>query len=245
MKLFFGNDLIEFYCMPEFWDIIPKPLPAFKAIPDWFKKLSNTTPATKDHFGSDSFTAKKCMPLLDVMSLGFIIPLFGDTNIRVSADGKHIDAGNGGLGRVIDFHNNYQLGGKASPTYPGPAIKFVNHWYIKTAPGYSCLFVPPMNSFETRFTCLSGLVDTDKYPREINFPAVWHAKGYDDRLSAGTPIITVIPIKRKDMTREAKIRQASQKEMHENWLMERKQQSRVSVYTDEIRESKKNNVEKY
>ena len=47
------------------------------------------------------------------------------------------------------------------------------------------------------------------------------------------------------MTREAKIRQASQKEMHENWLMERKQQSRVSVYTDEIRESKKNNVEKY
>lgn len=239
MKLFFGNDLIEFYCLPEFWDVIPKPQPAFKVIPEWFKKLSNTTPSLKDQFGCDSFTAKKCMPLLEVMSLGFVIPLFGDTNVRVSNDGKLIDAGSNGIGNVIDFHSVEQLGGKSSPTYPGPAIKFINHWFIKTAPGYSCLFVPPMNNFETRFTCLSGLVDTDKYPRVVNFPAVWHAKGYNDRLSAGTPLVTVIPIKRKDMPRQAKVRQITKKEMHEDYIAARKQQSRVSVYTDELRVPKK------
>lgn len=239
MRLFFGNELIEFYCRQEFWDIIPKPQPAYKVIPEWYKKLAGTTSAAKDHFGSDTFTAKKCMPLLDVMSLGFVIPLFGDTNVRVSNDGKFIEAGENGLARVIEFHNIEQLGGKNSPTYPGPAIKFINHWYIKTAPGYSCLFVPPMNNFETRFTCLSGLVDTDKYPREINFPAVWHAKGYNDRLAAGTPIVTVIPIRRKDMPRNAPVRQITPKELQADILVERKQQSRVSVYTNELREPKK------
>jgi hypothetical protein len=239
MKLFFGNDLIEFYCLPEFWDVIPKPQPAFKVIPDWFKKLSNTVPGSRDHFGSESFSAKKCMPLLDVMSLGFVIPLFGDTNIRVSKDGKFIEAGPNSLAKVIDFHDIGQLGGSSSPTYPGPAVKFINHWFIKTAPGYSCLFVPPMNNFETRFTCLSGLVDTDIYPREINFPAVWHAKDYDDKLTAGTPIVTVIPIIRKDMVREAKVRQITEKENYNNSIMERKQASRASVYTNEMRVPKK------
>ena len=54
------------------------------------------------------------------------------------------------------------------------AGKFINKWLIKTPPGYSCLFVKPLNHFETRFEIISGVVDTDTYINTINFPFLLH-----------------------------------------------------------------------
>ncbi len=31
--------LIEFFCREEDWDVIPKPVPAYKRIPEWFRKI--------------------------------------------------------------------------------------------------------------------------------------------------------------------------------------------------------------
>ena len=69
LKLWFKSDVIEFYCHPNFEGVLPTPIQASKVIPDWWKTLPQTSPQ-KDHFGSESMTAKKCMPLLDVMTLG-------------------------------------------------------------------------------------------------------------------------------------------------------------------------------
>lgn len=234
LKLFFRTELIEFYCDPQFFDVIPEPVPAYKLVPDWFKKIPINTD-NRDHMGAKSMTAKKCMPLLDAMSMGFIIPLFGDVNIRTNKEGSLIESGSN---RVVEFHSKEQLGGKTSPTYPGPAIKFINKWVIKTAPGYSTLFIPPMNVIEPRFTCLSALVDTDKYPKEVNFPAIWHMKDYDDVVCAGTPLVTCIPIRRSDMPRTATVREMSEKEAQVIEKLHLKQTSRRSVYTDELREGR-------
>ena len=239
MKLFFGNDIIEFYCQEELFDIVHKPIPAYKFIPEWFKKINPTTPNLRDQVGCFSATAKKCLPLLDAMSLGFIIPLAVDVNIRTSDDGKMIEGSSGPVFRAIDFHPLEQLGGKTSPSYPSPAVKFINPWFIKTAPGYSVLITPCINHFEPRFTCLSGVVDTDIYPRTINFPSVWHLKGFDDRVPAGTPLVTVIPIRRKDMVRDAKVRKITKKEKEADSIMERKQLARIGTYTVEQRVPKK------
>lgn len=238
MKLFFKNELIEFYCEPALFGVIPEPVPAYKIMPEWFKKIPVDIDA-RDMFGVRSLTAKKCMPLLDVMSMGFIIPLFGDVNLRVNKDGKLYEAGSNSLGNPIEFHPVDQLGGASSPTYPGPAIKFINKWVIKTAPGYSTLFMPPVNRLEPRFTCLSGLVDTDKYPKEVNFPAIWHMKDFDGKLEAGTPLVTVIPIRRKDLPRSAPIRKMTEKEFNDIDLIRKIQSSRTGYYTNELREPKK------
>lgn len=239
MKLFFQSDLIEFYCDPELFDVIPEPVPACKMMPDWFKKIKPTTTQGRDHFGAHGGTAKKCMPLMDAMGVGFIIPLWGDTNVRTNADGSLIEVGGNPLGSIIEFHNKEQIGGKTSPTYPGPAIKFINKWVIKTAPGYSTLFIPPINHIEPRFTCLSGLVDTDKYPKEVNFPAIWHAKSHDDILRAGTPLVTCIPVRRKDLKPTIKPRAKTQKEIDDLHKMTMRQQSRTGVYSKELREPRK------
>ena len=236
----FKSDIIEFYCEPEDFDIIPKPYPAFKNIPEWFKKIPNDMgPKHRDRFGAIGHTAKKCMPLVDAMSVGFIIPLFGDVNIRTNKDGSLIEAAPNPYHRVVDYHSKEQLGGKTSPSYPGDAVKFINKWYIKTAPGYSTLFIPPINRIEPRFTCLGGLVDTDNYPIIINFPAIWHMKDFDDVVVAGTPLVTCIPIKRSDMVRESPVRAMNNEEKIKQEKVQRQQDSRRSVYTNEMRVPKK------
>lgn len=241
MKLMslFKTDLIEFYCEEKDWDIIPKPYPAFKNMPEWFKKTPAESKNIRDNFGAYGQTAKKCMPLLDALSIGYIIPLFRDVNVRSNKNNSLIEVSNSPLGNAIEFHDKEQLGGKMSPTYPGHAIKFINRWWVKTAPGYSTLFMPPLNRIENRFTCLSGLVDTDKYPRPINFPAIWHSANHDSILEAGTPLVTCIPIKRSDMPRDVKTRIMTPKEKLEEEKMQLKQLDRRGVYTNEIRENRK------
>lgn len=241
MKLIslFKTDIIEFYCSEEDYDIIPKPYPAFKNMPEWFKKTPVECKNQRDQYGGISQTAKKCMPLVDAMSTGYIIPLFADVNIRTNKSLSLIEASDTPYGRVIEFHDNAQLGGVTSPTYPAHAIKFINRWYIKTAPGYSTLFMPPLNRIEKRFTCLSGLVDTDKYPRPINFPAIWHLPEFDEIVPAGTPLVTCIPIKRNDISRNITTRKMTKKEIAADRIIARKQDNRRSVYTNELRVDKK------
>jgi hypothetical protein len=237
MKLFFKNDLIEFYCAEEKYEVIHPPVPAHKLMPEWFKKIKPKTEAGRDQYGAKAATAKKCMPLLDAMSVGFIIPMFATTNVRTNDTGEFIEIGPPGpFGESIQFHSVEQLGGRTSPTYPGPAIKFINHWIIKTAPGYSTLFIPPINHIEPRFTCLSGLVDTDKYLKEVNFPAIWHAKNYDDVIEAGTPLVTVIPVKRSDLEAECKTRKATEAELKYMDNLTKRQGLQAGVYTKELRE---------
>jgi hypothetical protein len=232
----FKNDLIEFYTTDEKFDVIPKPVPSFKMMPEWFKKVSPQPMGGRDHAGAHAMSAKKCMPLVDAMSAGFIIPLFADVNIRTNKDGSLLEVGAAtAFGDVIQFHPKEQLGGKASPTYPGDAIKFINHWVIKTAPGYSTLFIPPINHIESRFTCLSGLVDTDSYAKEVNFPAIWHAKDYDGLVYAGTPLVTVIPVKRSDLEQEAVVRKMTKKESKFITDTGLAQRMRRHVYTNEMR----------
>lgn len=242
MKLFsyFKNDIIEFYCSEEMFDVIPKPIPAYKCMPDWFKKIPIEMPNRRDHFGAKGMTAKKCMPLLDAMSIGFIMPLFADANIRTNDSGSLIEVGaSSPFGDIIQFHSKDQVGGKTSPTYPADAIKFINKWVIKTAPGYSTLFIPPINHIEPRFTCLGGFVDTDTYAKEVNFPAIWHEKNYDGIVNAGTPIVTVIPIKRKNLPKNSPIRKMTDDEAKYISVVDLKQNSRRGVYTNELREPRK------
>jgi hypothetical protein len=235
----FKNDVIEFLCEPDDMDVIKAPIQAGKRMPDWYKKIpTHCRSGSSDQFGGPAATAKKCMPMIDGMNLGFIIPLWGDVNIRTNGDGKLIEASKNPYGGIVEFHSNEQLGGATSPTKGAPAIKFINRWVIKTAPGWSTLFITPMNHMDKRFTCLGALVDTDTYPKHINFPAVWHLPNFDGIIEAGTPLVTAIPVRRKDMEHPLINRVMTEDERTEINRIERMQNSRGSVYTNELREKR-------
>ena len=213
-----------------------EPVPAYKNIPDWWRKLPPLEDSkNRDIFGSKGFTAKKCMPLLDVMSLGFIIPLQGDLGVKTNIDRSIIKVTNPPGIKLAEFHSKEQIGG----FHGADAVKFINNWIIRTAPGWSTLFVSPINAFNPHFTCLGGLVDTDKYPKEVNFPAIWHTGNFDDVLRAGTPLVTAIPIKRNSFDKIPKIRKIKDKEMKELARIQRVQASRAYYYTNDLREPRK------
>lgn len=239
LKKFWSNEIIEFYCHPNLKDVIPEPRPARKDLPSWFKNLSPTCDSDeRDAFGKPVMSAKKCLPLLDGMSLGFTIPLGGDIHIRSNHDNSQINVINP-PGNIVfcEFHNSSQVGGpNAIKLKHGNPLKFINHWIIKTAPGWSTLFIPPLNNFEQPFTCLSALVDTDVYPKEVNFPAVLNIRDADETISAGTPLVTAIPIKRDVFDlRKPLIRDISDKEFEKIHKMSLIQNTRSHYYTHELR----------
>jgi hypothetical protein len=233
--------IMEFYCHPEYYGVIPEPKPAAKYVADWFKKIPPTIPEEKGRFNEPTFTAKKCMPLLDAMSLGYVIPLQGDLGVKTNEDRSSIQVFNPDEIRLAEFHAIKQLGEKTAPGFPAPAIKFINRWVVKTAPGWSTLFMPLINSLDEpkHFTCLSGLVDTDTYPKEVNFPAIWHTPNFDDRLIAGTPLVLAIPIRRDSILSKPIIRAMTTDEYNHIEILRKKQDTRLNVYTKELRESRK------
>lgn len=233
----FDNEIMEFFCQEKHYGVIPPPVPAFKHIPNWWKKIPDTyEDAGRDKIGGGfPFTAKKCMPLLDAQSFGYIIPLQGDLGVLSNIDRSIIKVNDPPFFHLAEFHHRGQIGGFGG----ADAIKFLNYWTIKTKPGWSTLFVPPINAFNPDFTCLSGLVDTDRYVKEVNFPALWHTPNFDGTLKAGTPLVTAIPVKRDSVSRKPRTRIMTPKEAKNLQKMMDIQFSRLSYYSNELREKRK------
>jgi hypothetical protein len=120
-----------------------------------------------------------------------------------------------------DIHSKKQLEG--SPFIEKnknlPFYKILNPWKIKTPKGYSCLFVPPLNNSDDRFSIVSGIVDTDTFPNEINFPIIINGDKYPEletTIKKGTPYVQIIPFKRDSW--KMKILPRKQKEIQNSRL---------------------------
>ncbi|MFM9977402.1 MAG: DUF6065 family protein [Sphingomonadaceae bacterium] len=186
--------VISFRCAPEDLGVIAAPAPAKQAIPDWFKRL---VPVQRDAIGPNNtaLTVKRCMPFLDALTFGWIIPLAATVRFEVSEGGTKIDCGWDFDKVMVSPHGVDQVTGH--PRLPMPPMKFHNHWAIETPPGWSCLFVPALNRPHPMFEIASGIVDTDQYRAPIHFP--FFATGAEGVhvVEKGTPVAQVIPFRRE------------------------------------------------
>lgn len=171
------------------------PKPASSYLPEWYKKTQNYVGDKKD-VGLNlqtTGTIKKCIPVFDVLTAGYIIPTYCDLIIKKDELGKthYIPSTN----VPIEFHGTEQAPYHPymnNMSYP----KWINPWSIKTPSGYSSLFIPPVHGGNGYFTIAEGLVDTDKYFGPVNFPFVLDDVNFEGLIPAGTPMAQVIPIKR-------------------------------------------------
>jgi Family of unknown function (DUF6065) len=202
---------IEFLCEPGDKGVIAEPVPARSVQPAWFKKLPglDRDEATATNNG---LTVKRCVPFLDAMGLGWIVPLAATVRLEIADEGKTVSAGWEFDREMVSHHSAAQTAG--GPWEPRPTMKFHNPWTIRTAPGWSCLFVPPLNRPNGVFEVLSGYVDTDTYVAPVNFPFVATASDGLHTLQKGTPLIQVIPFPR-DEGIESVIRAESEEDAEE------------------------------
>ena len=172
-------------------DVWPHPQPASRFIPDEYKKLKRF----KEN-NLHSPTVKTCVPFLDSLTMGYIIPFDQDYLVDPVEDDFAVTPANKEQ-NDFGFHNQTQLPEEWKETTGKNAGKFHNKWLIKTAPGYSCLFIKPMNRIETRFDIIAGVVDTDTYINTINFPFILHKRDQQFLIKKGEPMVQVIPFKRE------------------------------------------------
>lgn len=206
-------------------------------MPDWYKAL----PMYIDNKQVlNNSTIKKCNPFLDAMTIGYIIPLAADIEFISNQDASGISYNTGFYKPMVDNHGKYQITTDKCPNPIGnkPPMKFLNYWAIQTPPGWSTLFVPPLNRDDFRFTCISGLVDTDKYFNYINFPFFFNEPNFTGILPAGTPLVQAIPIKRSELLNKSKIQKFTEKDFEKLQLTSRQRSSHESHYRDNLVEKK-------
>jgi len=168
-------------------------------------------------------TVKGCMPFLDTLTTGYLLKFPQDFHVRHNVDNKN-EKGETfkdsfqtfglyqwqkilsekliNLNSGLENHNTFQMEGSpfVEKNKNLPFYKILNPWKIKTPSGYSCLFVPPLNNNDDRFSIIPGIVDTDTFPNEINFPIVINGDKYpviDTIIKKGTPYVQIIPFKRE------------------------------------------------
>jgi hypothetical protein len=186
------------------------PIPAKLNIPEWFKKLEHTV---------DKMTVKGCMPFLDSLTSGYLLKIPQDFHIKhniennegqassfhnfaLSDNESFISSKYINLNTNISNHPIFQLEGSPhiEKNKPFPFYKILNPWRIKTPKGYSCLFIPPLNNTDDRFSIIPAIVDTDSFINEINFPIVINGDKYpvlETIVEKGLPYVQIIPFKRE------------------------------------------------
>ena len=193
------------------------PEPIKNNIPKWYKEL-------KHNF--DKKTVKGCMPFLDTLTTGYLLKTPLDYRIShniIIENKRNTGAATGivwtnnhiaeavNVNKDLQIHSPEQLG-KCPHVHTNKDLaihKILNPWKIETPPGYSCLFLPPLNNPDDRFSIIPGIVDTDKFPNEINFPIIINGDKYpvlETVIKLGTPYVQIIPFKRESWKMEIKTR---------------------------------------
>ena len=168
------------------------PKSAIHFIPEWYKKMEARFP--KEKTPDSMISIKKCIPVLDAMTAGYIIVSPCDVYVSIKEGEPNY---NSAIPNLISFHPRKQA-------YKHPKAndfrfpKWLNPWAIKTPKGYSCIFKPPAHNSNPWFEILEGIVDTDTYTAAVNFPFVLKNPTEEFMIPAGTPITQVIPFKREE-----------------------------------------------
>ena len=200
---------IYFIARDQFgFDTQLRPYPASAGVPKWFKdelpyevsdeNKKGGTLIVKDGASNASF--KKCTPMLDAITSGYIVPLFTDVQVRIESDGfqritwRTVQNPFDGHGDVFQKHGDSAARVKP-PTGYGKVFKYMNTWIPKTPPGYSTMISHPAGYEDGPFRAIPAIIDTDSSVLEVVFP-VWLQEGFEGIVLKGTPMIQLTPFKR-------------------------------------------------
>lgn len=192
---------VTFRCDPALLDLLPRPVPARAALPDWLRAMAPREPS--ELHGRAVRTVKQCPPFVDAMSHGFMVLLPCD--VQVERGGRfswqwplpsltvqqHPRA-------PLSFHVPAQLRGLPFHDGDTSAIKFNSFWTIELEAGWSLFATHPLNREELPFRTLSGIVDADRFnDAGINFPALWTDLDFEGVLPRGLPIAQCFAVPRQ------------------------------------------------
>ena len=172
------------------WSHIGLPYVAKNKIPDWHK---NTSPTN-----NNNRTIKKCMPVTDMITAGYILPAPVDFKMYLTDDGGIKFDPNDNSEFFITRHDPIQY--SQAPYCNDIILKFDFPWIFKTPPGWSMMYIAPAHRDNSRYEALSAIIETDTYYNSSSCPVRvknWKA-GEELVIPKGYPLVQAIPFKRED-----------------------------------------------
>jgi hypothetical protein len=193
---------IEFVALDKYaFEVCPKPFPASQAIPIWWREASPYFKTPNDPDGKkiivqdreSNATFKKCTPMLDLLSSGYVVPLWSDIQVklenglpsiswRMKKDVFHLHNGEG-----VEIPNGYQE----------TQFKFLNQWVPKLPKGYSALIIACPGYPNTPFRAMQAIIDYDKTTHPLSVP-MFLKENFEGIVEKGTPMFQIIPFKRNN-----------------------------------------------
>ena len=184
-------ETVEFFISDVLAGAYPYPVPAHLSLPQWIKDQPNrTSTGSFGPAGPKGSTYKRCVPFMDVMRSGYIIPLWCD--LAFSWRECREECGDDGCEEALidiqwanrDSRNedynpvekrDWETWGnipELKDSVQGASFTFVSPWIIKTPPGYSSLITQPFNNTNyphPQIKTFTGLVNTDTYFNPITY----------------------------------------------------------------------------
>jgi len=172
---------------------------ANKFLPNWYKemKLGNNA--------DNNINAKNCPAIQDLVTTGFIIPLWSNFRFETIKENDNTTTHNWfmsvtGLGYGSDMNewigqhsSNQTKNMNYGKLGEGTTLKLNNPYVIEVPKGYSIYYYDPFYHFRQDIRCLSGIVDNDKFG-DVNFPFEILKDNF--YIEAGTPLIHCLVFKR-------------------------------------------------
>ena len=190
---------------PHMYEVALKPFPASQGLPEWWRDMAPYHRSAESPDGKklivegyeSNATFKKCAPMLDSLTAGYIIPLWSDVQVRqINGEARvtwRVTP------HVFEPHGAPSESVPPPPGYTNQVMKFKNTWIPRTPKGYSVLVTQPFGYNNTPFYAIPAIIDSDTSSLEI-VPPMWIREGFEGIVEKGTPMVQIIPFKRDSWT---------------------------------------------
>jgi hypothetical protein len=202
-------NIIRFYPFSDkTQELTDPPKPSSRHVPDWYRmqqgQVDNGEALAN---GIATSTIKRCMPIFDMMTAGYMVTLPTDVYLDSTNPDKLIWSIPAPIkmfqSDMFSFHSIDQY--KDYPIdhniYHKDLLRILPFWSVKTPEGYSAIFMNPSHTDQSPLMAFNGLIDTDKFISDGHFSFLVK-KGFKGVLKQGTPIVQIIPFKREDWSSE-------------------------------------------
>jgi hypothetical protein len=200
-------------------EFAPKPYPASKAIPDWYRSQPSVINEKESLAqGFSTSTIKRCMPIFDYITAGYMLSIPCDIYIDATNPEKLEWSVPQPMKTfaisMIASHSEEQYSHFPidRDKYHKQLFRILPFWSVKTDPGYSCLFLHPTHKDPLPFLTIEAIIDTDNFITDGHVSMLIE-KDFKGVIKQGTPFIQVIPFQREDWQMELVDPEVAQKEI--------------------------------
>lgn len=187
---------------------IESPSPAAKHIPEWYKKQPGSI---NDEIGYSQgmlqSTVKRCMPVFDAITAGYImvapVDIYIDATNPDSLSKSVPLAAKMGLPDLFATHGAEQYTNFPIDIsiYHKEILRINTYWSVGTDSGSSSIIMQPIHQDISPLMAITGLVDTDKMITDGHFSFLVK-KGFKGVIKQGTPLVQIIPFERSSWRSE-------------------------------------------